>query len=891
MELRKKKYQALIMAFILMFTITAVMAVLPVGAQDLTNGTTTVPTFLQLSAAPNPVGTGQTLYVNPFMTKPPLTGGMGGSGVMYEDITVDVTKPNGDTDVYPMQPTDATGGTYFSIVPDQVGEWTLQAHYPAQHIEFLASSFFGPSIFYNYTYAASDSVVVTVTVQSEPAQWNYHSPPLPTEYWTRPIYATNWQWGQELGGSWFGLAAPAFAVTGRYDATGNYNPYSEAPNSGHIMWSMATHNGGQPGGPIYADMESSFKTTTIINNYFDPLVLNGILYYAIHQGPANTVVGWNAIDIRTGDLVWTKNTTENLRMAQSFRYSSVQEYGSWSVLYGQVGGGFFSTASEMTIYDAFSGLYLGTIYNTTSASFMLDTRYGHEGALLGWSVSGGNLRLWNSSNLYGGNELVLSIPSSMNWPDGYEWEKPIPTELNGQALSLSLAAVTDDVILLRQAPTPGMFISLSLGWQVTAGMDPLTGELLWGPVNTTLPFFEDISLIAAGEGTFVLHNKDANEAWGYSLDDGSYMWGPVKLPGNAWSTITRSGDIAYGKVFIWDFGGFCNALNLQTGAIEWTWSRGDAGLDTPYGIYELWYNDAIADGKIILSEGKMYDPPLHPSKTVCINATTGETIWTLTGWTGRNCPIVADGHIILWNSQDAKIYSIGKGPTVATVTAGPKVSALGTSVLVEGSVYDVSAGSKQAGVIERFSNGLPVAADSIMDDWMSNVYMQQYNVPTNFVGVNVHITGYDPNKNFQDYGYTCTDINGNFAFPFTPEVEGTYQITATFEGSESYWQSTASTYITVDPAPEPFPYVPTAEEIASDAAQRTISMLPAFPNVPTADEIAAATAQRTINMLPPYPQPTTCPEIPAYMTIDLVIIVLVIVAIVIGLYGLIKKQK
>jgi hypothetical protein len=169
--------------------------------------------------------------------------------------------------------------------------------------------------------------------------------------------------------------------------------------------------------------------------------------------------------------------------------------------------------------------------------------------------------------------------------------------------------------------------------------------------------------------------------------------------------------------------------------------------------------------------------------------------------------------------------------------------------------------------------------------------MQQYNVPTNFVGVNVHITGYDPNKNFQDYGYTCTDINGNFAFPFTPEVEGTYQITATFEGSESYWQSTASTYITVDPAPEPFPYVPTAEEIASDAAQRTISMLPAFPNVPTADEIAAATAQRTINMLPPYPQPTTCPEIPAYMTIDLVIIVLVIVAIVIGLYGLIKKQK
>ena len=217
MKLRKKS-KIFTIALILMLTITAFMVVIPAGAQDLTDGSTVVPTFLQLSAAPNPVGSGQTLYVNPFMTKPPLTGGMGGSGVMYEDITVEVTKPNNEVDEYGPYTTDATGGTYFNFVPDQIGDWTLQAHYPEQHIEYLAASFFGPSIFYNYTYAASDSEVVTVTVQSEPAQWNYRSPPLPEEYWTRPIYATNWDWGKELGGSWFGLAAPAFAVTGRYDA-------------------------------------------------------------------------------------------------------------------------------------------------------------------------------------------------------------------------------------------------------------------------------------------------------------------------------------------------------------------------------------------------------------------------------------------------------------------------------------------------------------------------------------------------------------------------------------------------------------------------------------------------------------------------------------------------
>jgi len=892
MELRKKKLQ-LTMAFVLILTITtAFMAVFPVGAQpDLTDGSTTVPTFLMLSAAPNPIGVGQTLYINPFLTKPPLTGGMGTTGVMYQGITVEITKPNGQTFTLGPFTTDATGGTYTNTVPDVVGEWTLQAHYPEQHIDYIASSFVGPSTHYIYDYAESYSEVVTVTVRdaSQPAQWNYQPMPLPEEYWTRPIYSTNWEWGEKIAGSWFGLAAPAFAVTGRYDGNGNFNPYTTAPNSGHILWSKATHNGGQPGGPIVSDQSGNFKTTTIINNYFDPIIVNGILYYAIHQGPSNDVVGWNAIDIKTGDLVWTKETTENLRMGQSFRTKSIQEYGSWSIIIGQVGGGFFSTASEWTLYDAFSGFQLATVENTSSATFLMDSRYGHEGALLGWSTSGGNLRLWNSSNLWGGDALVLSVRGTYNYPNGYEWEKPIPTQLNGQPISLSLAGVTDDVVLLRQTPTPGMFISLNLGWEVVAGMDAMTGELLWGPVNHTLPLMEDIGIVAIGDGAYVLHNKDRNEAYGYSLTDGSLLWGPVELPGNAWSTITRSGDIAYGKVFIWDYGGYCSAIDLQTGNIDWTWTRGDAGLDTPYGIYELWYNDAIADGKIILSEGKMYDPPLHPSKTVCINVTTGETVWTLTGWTGRNCPAVADDTVILWNSQDAKIYSIGKGPTTTTLTANPKVSKLGSSVLIEGSILDISAGAKQSGVVERFPNGIPVAADSIMDDWMSYVYMQQV-CPTEFTGVELRVVAYDPNGNFKDYGVTTTDIYGNFAFPFVPEVEGTYWIEVIFEGTESYYRSGATTFVTVDPAAEEFPDVPTAEEIAAESASRTIAMLPPYPNVPTQEQIAADAASRTIAMLPPYPQPTECPATPEYMTVDLVLIVLVVVAIIIGLYGLLKKK-
>ena len=67
-------------------------------------------------------------------------------------------------------------------------------------------------------------------------------------------------------------------------------------------------------------------------------------------------------------------------------------------------------------------------------------------------------------------------------------------------------------------------------------------------------------------------------------------------------------------------------------------------------------------------------------------------------------------------------------------------------------------------------------------------------------------------------------------------------------------------------------------------------MMPAFPDVPTAEEVAADAASRTIAMLPPYPECNVSVDMPAYLTIDLALIVLIVVAIVIGLYGLLKKK-
>jgi hypothetical protein len=83
-----------------------------------------------------------------------------------------------------------------------------------------------------------------------------------------------------------------------------------------------------------------------------------------------------------------------------------------------------------------------------------------------------------------------------------------------------------------------------------------------------------------------------------------------------------------------------------------------------------------------------------------------------------------------------------------------------------------------------------------MEAWME--YKFQGNTkPTDAKGVPVTLTAIDPNGNYITIGDTTSDMNGNYGFMYTPEVPGTYQITATFAGSEAYGPSTGTTYLAV----------------------------------------------------------------------------------------------
>jgi hypothetical protein len=154
-----------------------------------------------------------------------------------------------------------------------------------------------------------------------------------------------------------------------------------------------------------------------------------------------------------------------------------------------------------------------------------------------------------------------------------------------------------------------------------------------------------------------------------------------------------------------------------------------------------------------------------------------------------------------------QVYAIGKGPSAASVTASPKVSVHGSRVLVEGTVIDISAGTKQNEQAARFPNGVPAVSDASMGAWMEYVYMQKPR-PTDVMGVEVVISVVDPNNNCYEVGRATSEENGMFRVVFTPEVPGEYSVYASFEGSESYWPSQAVTSIDVEEAPAITP-VPT----------------------------------------------------------------------------------
>jgi hypothetical protein len=293
----------------------------------------------------------------------------------------------------------------------------------------------------------------------------------------------------------------------------------------------------------------------------------------------------------------------------------------------------------------------------------------------------------------------------------------------------------------------------------------------------------------------------------YDLYTGQKVWGPTESYASPWSYYSSGGYYnpiaAYGNLYAAGFGGEVYAYDLKTGKTVWKFLTGSSGYETPYGTWPVLHVDAVADGKVYVMGGHVYSTPLFRGSNLwCLNATTGDLLWTIYNFAttnGASCAL-ADGYLIEPNAYDNQVYSYGMGPSKTTVTAPGVGVTTGTPITISGTVTDISAGSQQDAVAANFPNGLPCVSDESMTDWMQYVYMQQPR-PTNATGVPVRIDVIDSNNNYRTIGTAKSDASGKFGFTWTPDIPGDFTIIATFEGSKSYYPSFDEAFFTATEAP------------------------------------------------------------------------------------------
>lgn len=210
-----------------------------------------VPTWLFCVLSPNPVGVGQRISIVMFNPQQPPDASAT-NDVRYQ-YTVTIKKPDGNTETLPSTGTftsDSTGTSYTLYTPAQPGNYTVTIKFHELLYRWYGSS--TARDYYGITLQES-TYSKTLVVQQEPViPISWSTVPLPTEYWTRPIEGMNTEW-YRVSSNWLGNAKDA-------DYGGSENRFQQdgiAPNSGHILWTKVTEDGGVVGGGNFSVLGST----------------------------------------------------------------------------------------------------------------------------------------------------------------------------------------------------------------------------------------------------------------------------------------------------------------------------------------------------------------------------------------------------------------------------------------------------------------------------------------------------------------------------------------------------------------------------------------------------------------------------------------------------------
>ncbi len=626
------------------------------------------------------------------------------------------------------------------------------------------------------------------------------------------------------------------------------------------------------------------------------IIMYGRLYYELPVGlDYYQDGGWVCVDLRTGEEIWrgamgidpshmtdANNAHTNLPSSGmpdiSFGYyydwETMNQHGIYpGLLFAVNGTNWYSVYADTGVYGWLN------LTNVPSGTEVI----GPQGEILRYvmqnagTTANPNWRLlqWNSSKVF-----PLSVPGSGMYknetgtfnaglPSAYDWNisLPIANTLTG---SITMrAAIYNDVLLCSNGTVSSadrdvyFNTETSTFWAVSLKPES-RGQTLFGPTNYQMTMSDGTwnDFVSAGQGIFLMVNLPSYTWTGYSMYTGQQLWesnpeselNPMAYYSRYYYTQTTT--IAYGKLFTTGYTGHVLCYDLYNGTLLWTYAAPTHAEIIDY--YTL-IKGVVADGKLYIGayEHSPNTPLFKGGRMRCLNATTGEEIWSMLGWAAYTQTVEADGVLVYCNSYDSQLYAVGKGPSQLTVEAPMAGVTQGSGIVIRGAVTDISAGTKQKEQAARFPAGVPAVSDESMSDWMEYVYMQKPK-PTNVTGVNVQLTITD--ETGKSYGAAAvSDDQGNFATSWYPPTPGLYKVKATFPGSESYWPSSAETSFVTDKAPAAVP--------AATSAAPTVAPTP----TPTAP-VSPSPSQ-------PLPPPTAGPSVETYIAIAAVAVIVIVAAI------------
>ena len=843
---QKNKTIITLISILLMLSMTVSTVPLIHGDAAIAKGTH-MPTYSYLNVFPNPAGIGQQVTLGIFLST------VFPSNEVAKNFYVDISNPNGVKTTLGPYTSDLTCGTVAYFTPDVLGNYTITFRYDGQMLT--------NSTTYNNVWAdPSQSLPTTLVVQQDPAvQHTFPFTPLPTAWWQTPVSAENSQNWYTLTGAWLGLRSNDFASTGSYDNSGYYNPYTESVNAGHVLWTKPWLAGGVAGGMFGGgEVQSHYWSTFQYTPRYAPVCIDGILYstqytFSMSTGANNGIV---AMNLYTGEELWRINTTNALRCGMQFYAYTVNDYGvrgPWLWTTGTLPasdtGGidiqktYNTTGTQWNLYDGVTGQYVMSIVNGSSLNLGQDD----NGNLIGYftNSTAGTQIVHPKSNqnvpatttrthVTAVNMTVAMGAASTYSPNrntvramntGYMFDVDVPGNLSGvpfdPALSImGMGGITDNALCFSS----GSYMYGTQGYVSIASLDAMTGQFL-GAANITYPGTKAFlpytrAMSAVGQGLILWGNCVNMDIIAYNARTCTKAWdtqlfGTNGAAPNVYDLFQIKPYFGNG-LSIWEaLGGDIWAINTTTGKVQWyanttQWS-GPSGIETPYNIWPVWVfsSSCVSDDVGYFAGGHEYNPPLfHGAQLYAVNMTDGSLVWKTLD-TSVTSTIIAYGKVVSLNAYDNQLYCFGKGPSAMTLEAPSVGVTTAGPITITGSITDASPGTNQLLVKSNFPKGLPCVSDESESAFMEAVYQQQ-EMPHNITGVPITISVVDSNNNYRDIGTTTSDYTGHFGLTWTPDIPGNYTVIANFQGTNSYYPTSSSTYFS---ATEPATVISTPQAV------------------------------------------------------------------------------